>query len=64
MTKYLISLILLLLSGCSILPNFSIDKVEYCKKIRGVIYCDNGAEINMNRETYECSIYDDPRDCE
>jgi hypothetical protein len=61
MIKYLI--LFLILPSCTILPTYDMYEIEYCKKIRGVIYCDNGAEINMKPIRYDCSIYDTEGSC-
>jgi hypothetical protein len=59
-----ISLILLVLfitcTGCSLVPGYKAVKVDYCERVRGVIYCD---DMFVDTNYYdECSIYD--RDCE
>lgn len=58
--KNLRSLFLLLatwvaISSCAITPTYRLEKVEYCKKIQGIVYCDNGVYDagGYNRGIYE-----------
>lgn len=53
--------VLLLLTGCSVLPGYKAVKVDYCERVNGIIYCDD-ERIDTNYYA-ECSIYDD-EDCE
>lgn len=53
---------ILILSSCSLKPDYKYAKIEYCERINGVIYCDNGDRIDTNYYP-NCSVYD-TKECE
>ena len=55
-------IILLLMVGCSIKPDYKYAKIDYCERINGVIYCEDGARIDTNYYP-GCSVYD-IKECE
>lgn len=56
--KNLILIVLLLkVTSCAFVPAYRAEKVEYCEKVNGIVYCD---DITVDTNYYnDCSVYDD-----
>jgi len=41
-SMFILLAVWVVMSSCSIVPRYSLDRVEYCKKVRGYVQCDDG----------------------
>jgi hypothetical protein len=61
MIKLTITLLsIFILSSCTTLPAYKAVKVEYCERINGIVYCEDGFVDTNYYAT--CSVYD--TDCD